>query len=199
MINPNFVILGVILQSFGGFSYFVDTIKGKVQPNKVSWLLWSIAPLVAFAAEISQGVGIQSLTTFIVGFVPLVIFISSFTNKKAEWKLGRLDIICGILSFLGIILWYITKVGNIAILFAIIADGLAALPTIVKSYSYPETENDLVYLFGVVNAGIGLLAIQTWNFEHYGFPAYLLLVTTILTVLIRFKIGIKLSRIHVKF
>lgn len=189
MLNPNFVILGVILQSIGGYSYLMDTIKGKVQPNKVSWLLWSIAPLVAFAAEISQGVGIQSLTTFIVGFVTLIIFIASFKNKKAQWQIGKLDIICGVLSFLGIILWYFTKVGNTAILFALIADGLAAVPTIVKSYHEPESENDSVFWFGVVNAAIGLLVIQTWNFEHYGFPAYLLVVNFVIAALIRFKIG----------
>lgn len=195
MLNENFVIIGVILQSIGGFSYLIDTIKGKIQPNKVSWLLWSIAPLVAFAAEISQGVGIQAFTTFIVGFVPLVIFIASFTNRKAEWKLGKLDIICGILSLSGVILWGVTKVGNIAILFSIIADGLAAVPTIVKSYSHPESENDLVYLFGVINAGIGLLVIKAWNFEHYGFPVYLFVVCSILVLLIRFKLVKKLSNI----
>lgn len=189
MISPNFVILGVIIQSVGGIGYFLDTIKGRVQPNKVSWLLWAIAPLVAFAAELSQGVGIQSLTTFIVGFIPLIVFIASFTNKKAEWKLGKLDVICGVFSFLGIILWFVTKSGNVAILFSIIADGLAAVPTIIKSYSHPESENHLIYTLGVVNAGIGLLAIQSWNFEHWGFPAYLLGVSLILAVLIGFKLG----------
>jgi hypothetical protein len=189
MLNPNFVILGVILQSIGGFSYLKDTLKGKVQPNKVSWLLWAIAPLVAFAAELSQGVGIQSLTTFIVGFIPLVVLIASFTSKKAEWKLSKLDVICGVFSFLGIILWFTTKVGNVAILFSIIADGLAAIPTIIKSYYHPESESHLIYTLGVVNAGIGLLAIQSWNFEHWGFPAYLLGVNLILAVLIGFKIG----------
>lgn len=189
MINQNFVILGVIFQTIGGLSYLSDTIKGNIQPNKVSWLLWAIAPLIAFAAEISQGVGIQSLTTFIVGFVPLVIFIASFLNKKAMWKIARLDIICGSLSFLGIILWYVTKVGNVAILFSIVADGLAAVPTIVKSYFHPESENVNVYLYGIINAGIGLLVIRTWNFEHFGFPAYLFILTAILTLLIKFKLG----------
>ncbi len=189
MLNENFVIVGIILQTFGGFSYLLDTIRGKIQPNKVSWLLWAIAPLVAFAAEISQGVGIQAFTTFIVGFVPLIIFIASFANKKAEWKLSKLDIICGLLSLLGIIMWFTTKVGNIAILFSILADGLAAVPTIVKSYSHPESENDLVYLFGIINAGIGLLVIKTWNFEHFGFPAYLFIICSIFVILIRFKLG----------
>ncbi|OGM31970.1 hypothetical protein A2803_02680 [Candidatus Woesebacteria bacterium RIFCSPHIGHO2_01_FULL_44_21] len=189
MINPNFVIVGVILQVVGSYSYLVDTLKGKVKPNRVSWLLWSIAPLVAFAAEISRGVGIQSLTTFVVGFVPLIIFIASFVNKKSEWQLTRFDIICGALSTLGIILWFITKDANIAILFAVLADGLAALPTIVKSYEYPESENSTIFLFGAVNAAIGLLAIQIWNFEHFAFPLYLLVVNSVLVLLIKYKFG----------
>jgi hypothetical protein len=196
MINQNFVILGVIFQAVGGFSYFIDTIKGKIQPNKVTWLLWTIAPLVAFAAEVSQGVGIQSLTTFIVGFVPLVIFIASFLNKKATWKITEFDIICGALSFAGIIAWYLTKVGNVAILFSIIADGLAAVPTIVKSYFHPESENVNVYFFCVINAGIGLLVIKNWNFEHFGFPAYLFVLNVIFTLLIKFKIG---KRVRILF
>jgi len=193
MLNPNFVIVGVIIQFLGGLSYLIDTIKGKIQPNKVSWLLWSIAPLVAFAAEITQGVGVQSLATFITGFVPLLVFTSSFVNKKAHWEIKRFDLFCGALSFIGIALWYVTKVGNIAIFFSILADGLAAVPTIVKSYHEPETESDIVYLFGIVNAGIALLVIKNWNFQNYGFPLYLLIVQIILVALIRFKLGKKIK------
>ncbi len=192
MIHPNFVIVGVIIQFFGGLSYLVDTVKGKVRPNRVTWLLWSIAPMIAFVAEIKQGVGILSLSTFIVGFVPLLIFISSFVNKKSEWKLSRFDLVCGFLSVLGLIFWYITQVGNIAIFFSIVADGLAALPTIVKSYKEPDTENDLPFTLGVVSSGIAVLAIQHWNFQSYGFPVYLVAVNLIIAVLVRFKIGKKL-------
>jgi len=175
MINQNFVIVGVLLQFFGGLSYLVDTLNGKIKPNKVSWFLWSLAPLTAFVGEIKQGVGIQSLATFIIGFVPLLIFIASFVNRKAEWKINRLDIICGILSIAGLILWYITRVGNIAILFGIIADALAYIPTLTKAYYYPETENPNVYIFGVANAGIALLTIQNWNFANFGFLLYILI------------------------
>src|SRR5258708_13364269 len=170
MISQNFVFIGIAIQFIGGLTYVIDTLKGKIQPSKVSWLMWSIAPVVAFGAEITQGVGVQSLATFITGFVPLLVLIASFFNKKAQWKLTRFDLICGMLSFLGLLLWYVTKVGNIAIFFSIMADGLAAVPTIVKSYYEPQTENDIVYLFGIVNAGIALLVISDWSFKNYGFP-----------------------------
>lgn len=191
MIDEKFIIIGVILQSIGGASYIIDTIKGKVQPNKVSWLLWSIAPLIAFSAMIQQGVGLQSLVTFIVGFVPLIIFIASFVNKKAKWEVNKLDIVCGILSILGLILWAVTKVGNVAIFFSIFADGLAAIPTIIKAYKFPESESPTVYSLGIINALIGILTITNWNFETYGFPIYLLLINSLFSFLIVTKIGIR--------
>jgi len=194
MINPNFVIIGVLLQVIGAWSYLVDTIKGKIKPNKVSWLLWSIAPLIAFAAMVKQGVGITALATFIVGFAPLVIFIASFLNKDAKWEISKLDIVCGTLSIIGLLLWMITKVGNVAIFFSILADGLAAIPTIVKSYKFPETENSMVFSFGVLNSVIALLALSEWNFQSYGFPLYLLFLDFAIATLIQYKWGLKLQK-----
>ena len=189
MIHPNFVILGAIIAFLGGLSYLVDTLKGKAKPNRVTWLLWSVVPFIAFSAEINKGVGIQSLMTFMVGFNPLLIFLSSFINKKSAWNLGKIDYIMGGLSITGIILWLVLKDGNFAIFFAILADGLAAVPTIVKSFHFPETENYIAFLTAAISAAITLLTIQIWDFAHYGFPIYILFIATILFLLIKFKLG----------
>jgi len=141
MINQNFIYLGALIFFFGSIEYFVETIQGKVKPNRVTWFLWGLAPIIAFIAQINQGVGLQSLLTFMVGFIPILILFASFINKKSYWKLQKLDFICGSLSIIGLIIWQVTKVGNIAILFSIIADFLAGWPTTVKSYNHPETEN----------------------------------------------------------
>lgn len=61
MLDANFVFAGLFLNIIGAFSYFLDTIKGKVKPNKVTWLLWALIPLIAFAAEVKQGVGLAHL------------------------------------------------------------------------------------------------------------------------------------------
>ena len=94
MLDEKWVILGAVLNFSGTATYLIETLKGKVKPNKMTWLLWALAPLVAFSAEISQGVGLQSLLTFMVGFGPLLIFIASFINKEAYWKISRLDYFC---------------------------------------------------------------------------------------------------------
>lgn len=188
MIDQHWIILGVTLNFLGAIGYLIGTVKGNTRPNRVTWFMWALAPLVAFFAEIKQGVGLQSLMTFMVGFSPLLIFIASFVNRNSEWKITKLDIVCGGLSLLGLAFWAITRHGNIAILFAILADGLAAIPTVVKSYRAPETENYWVFLGAMVSAGITLLTITVWNFEHYAFPVYILAICTILFVLIKFKV-----------
>jgi len=194
MINPNWIYFGLAVQTFGGIGYLIDTLKGRVKPNKVGWLLWSIAPLIAFFAMIKQGVGMEAWATFIVGFLPLCVFIASFVNKKAYWEITKLDYICGGLSVLGLVLWMVTKVGNVAILFSIVADALASFLTIYKSYKKPETESHPVFTLGIINAAIGLLVIKDWNFQNYAFNLYILFDDILIAGLILTKIGPKIEK-----
>ena len=191
MINQNFVIVGTIIAVVGSFSYLVDTVKGKVKPNRVSFFLWALAPLIAFVAELKLGVGLPALMTFTVGFLPLTIFCASFVNKQAEWKLTRFDFACGALSLIGLLLWYLTKSGNVAIVFSILADGLAALPTVVKSFNFPETETVWPYFSGSLSATITLLTVKVWDLPNVGFPLYILLISLVISVLVQFKLGKK--------
>ncbi|MEK7599631.1 MAG: hypothetical protein AAB462_01170 [Patescibacteria group bacterium] len=193
MIDEKFVLLAALLNIIGSTGYAIDTIKGKNRPNRVTWLLWAIAPLIAFSAEIGEGVGWQSLMTFMVGFGPLMIFIASFVNKKAHWKISKLDIVCGGLSVAALVLWLVTGTGIIAIIFCIIADLLAAIPTVIKSFNSPQTESYGVFRNGALSAAITLLTIDDWTFAHYGFPLYILLICALLYGLIRFKIGARIK------
>jgi hypothetical protein len=192
MLDSNFTFLGIVLAAVGAIAYLIETVKGKIKPNRVSFLMWSIAPLVAFAAQIGQGVGIQSLFTLMLGILPIAIFIATFVNKEAEWGLTRFDLICGVLSAIGLVLWLITKVGNVAIFFSILADGLASIPTIVKSFKYPETEKAWPWLISDLGGLITILTIKKWDFATASFPLYYFICTLIIYIIIQFEIGKKL-------
>jgi hypothetical protein len=69
---PYLVFLGAAVQLVGIWSYIKDTVKGDAKPNRVSWLLWSIAPLIGTAAAISDGVTWEVLPVFMSGFGPLL-------------------------------------------------------------------------------------------------------------------------------
>ncbi len=191
MLPPIFLFIGFAINLFGAAGYIFDTLQGKIKPNRVTFLIWPLAPLITFAAQVQQGVGISSTFSLMVAFVPLLVLIASFVNKKAAWKLTKFDLTCGALSIAGLVLWQITKVGNIAIGLSILSDGLASLPTIVKAYRYPKTEVAWPWLTSVIYAILALLTITDWRFASIGFPLYYFFDMVIIYFFIQTKIGEK--------
>jgi hypothetical protein len=189
VINVNFVYLGSFIGTIGGLFYLRDTLRGTTQPNRVTWLLWAVAPLLAAAVEFDEGVGLRALTTFVVGFMPLLVFIASFHSPGAVWKIGRLDYLCGALSVAGTIGWLVTRNGVVAILAAVVADFLAGVPTLIKSWTHPETETLLSYVGAVANSGILLLTVVTWTTAVVAFPIYIVCMASIQTFLVGAKPG----------
>lgn len=184
MLDERFVILGCVVNFILIWPYIIKTLRGEIQPNRVSWLVWSIAAGLATWAALSQGVGLLALTPFTAGFVPFLVFLASFYNKKAYWKLGPLDFTCGLLALAGLALWQLTGVGNYAIAFAILADASGLIPTLVKGYQHPESEDALCFWGGLFGAIVSLLTIADWNFESYAFPVYLVLADVSVVVVL---------------
>jgi len=176
MLSPNFAVLGSLINIAGCIAYLSDTLKGKAKPNRVSWSLWSVAPFIAFGAELTQGFRVQSLITLSAGLGPALVLAASFTVKKAYWKIKPFDWYCAALSVLALSLWLITGKGDIAIVFSICADLLACIPTGFKAYTHPETESASAFGAGFIGTSIGLLSTQHWTFPNYAFPAYLVIL-----------------------
>ena len=194
MIDERFALLAALLNLGGCIIYLIATLQGKTKPNKVTWFLWAVVPFIAFFAQIQQGVGLSSVYTFSNGFGPVLVFVGSFFNKQSQWKITKFDIICGTLSVTGILFWYLTQVGNIAIICSILADWLASVPTLVKAYKRPETENGRAFFVGTIAAFITIFTVTRWEFASYAFPLSATLLNLTMFLLIQSKLGKYFSR-----
>jgi len=183
MLPEYFAIVGAIIGSLGGFYYLYETIVGHTQPNRITWLLWGIFPMVIFAAQRAQGIEGLSWASFAAGFAPLLVFIASFFNNKAYWQSEARDYYLMAAAIIGIFLWAMTKNPNLALLFSLLADMLASIPTLIKSYRQPHSESWIAYALSTVGFGLSFLSVQTFNFENAAFVAYLFLVNGVLAVL----------------
>lgn len=176
-------ILGAIIGSLGGFYYVYETLLGKAQPNRITWLLWGLFPLVIFVAQRAQGVERVSWASFVAGLTPLLIVAASFFNRQAYWKSEPRDYYLMAAALLGILLWAITHKPNLALLFALVADVLAGIPTLIKAYRYPQSESWIAYAVSACGFGISFLSVQIYNFENATFVAYLFILNVALAVL----------------
>lgn len=178
------VLIGAVANLAGTSFYIKKTINGEIKPNRVSWLMWAIAPLIGTWAAFSDGVRWAVIPVFMSGFCPLLVFIASFVNPKAYWKLETFDYICGICSVLALVLWGITKEPLFAIVFAILSDGFAAVPTLIKSLKYSHTESFEVYFVGLFSALTGFFALKTISASELAYPIYLIFLNSSLIIAI---------------
>ena len=164
--------------------YIKDTLQWKTKPNKITWLLWSIAPMVATFVAIKSWVTWAVLPVFMSWFGPFLVFIASFFNKKSYWELHSFDYICGWLSVISLFIYLITKNPVLSITFAILSDWLAAFPTLVKSWKNPSTESVAPYLTWLFNAITSFFALQIFSFSELAFPIYLVFMDISLILLV---------------
>jgi hypothetical protein len=167
------IVLGLI----GAFSYIRGMIYGNTRPNIVTWIFWSIAPLVGVFINYKSGIPLPLLlSTFIAGFSPLLVVIASFIKNNAYWKITKFDIFCGIFSAVAMILWVTTKNSILSLSFAIIADLVAGIPTLRKSWTHSDTESPGPYSMGIINQIITFLIIKDFSYLNIAFPIYFVLL-----------------------
>lgn len=184
MLPEKIVLISLLISIVPFCLYLRDTYIGKTKPNLVSWFFWALAPLIGTYLQLKAGVGWSVLPVFLAGFFPVIIFIVALVRKNSHWKITVFDILCGVFSFGALVLWIITARTDISIFFAILADALAAIPTLTKSWKFPETETAIGYLPGVLNNILGLLVIKDWNFSTASFGIYFIILNTTLILLI---------------
>lgn len=177
---PVIVVIGALIGLAGMLVYMKNTLVGGTKPNRVSWLIWCVAPLTAFAASWEAGVRWAALPTFVAGFGPLLVICASFANKNAYWKLERLDYGCGVCSFLALALWAVTSDPLVAIVLSCLTGGLAAVPTIIKEWRSPETESIYAYIGGLVSGLSAFTAITVWKPTSVAYPSYMVLISVLL-------------------
>jgi len=183
---------GMIFISWGTLSYIRDIRRGTVQPNLVTWFLWSLAPLIALAAQLRSGGGTAVILTATVGFCPLMVFL--YGLRRGSFRPTTFDWLCGLASLVALVLWQISGSGMIGVLFSIAADALGAIPTLRKTCSHPQSESPVFFGLFTISAVITLLTITEWSVTNAAFAVYIFVLYAVLYVLARYRLGLRVRR-----
>lgn len=184
MLDPHWVFLGAALGLFGSTRYSIAIVRGSVRPNLVTWSLWALAPIIAFFAQLDAGVGLPAVMTLAAGLGPTIVLATSLISRRHFARFGVFDLGCTIVAVIALAVWFGLGDAPMAVYFAVAADGIAALPTLIKAWRHPDSENALFYLVVSAGATITLLTITTWNPETWAFVAYQFAICMSLAIMI---------------
>ena len=165
--------IGIIAAIFGvaGYIPYIYTILiGKTKPNRATWFIWTlVGGLLAFS-YLAEGDRSSIWLPFAYFLCPLVTAILSLRYGYAEWT--RLDTFCIVAALLSIIPWVFAHSPSTTLIINLIIDSTGALPTLVKTFREPETEDFSAWFIFFIANTLELFAVYTWNISAL-YPVYL--------------------------
>lgn len=184
MLDPHWVFAGAALDLVGSVRYAVAITRGSVRPNLVTWSLWAAAPLIGFFAQLDSGVGLPAVMTLAAGVGPVIVVLTSTITRRHHAHLGVFDLSCGVISLAALGVWLGLGDAPLAVLVAVAADAVAALPTIIKAWLRPDSESALFYFLVGTGSTITLLTITSWTLRTWAFVGYQLALCVLLVAII---------------
>jgi uncharacterized membrane protein len=191
VIPSGFVFLAIAVSVVGVSGYIRDTLRGVTSPNRVTWSLWAVEGVLAFIVEVQQHVGLASLMTLAMGFVPFIVVLATFRTPHRAWKISKFDIVCGAVSVLGLIFWSFINEPTVALIAFVAADHMAALPTMRKSWAVPSSETARTFFLGTVNCAITLMTLKHFTTAGVLFPGCVMVTDFVIATLVVTSIGPK--------
>jgi len=163
------IVAGIL--AIGGYvPYIISILRGKTRPERATWLIWTIVGgLLAFSFLAS---GDKNAI-----WVPMGYFLGPFITALLSIRYGytvwsKLDTFCVIAALLSILPWVFSKDATLTLLINVFIDSTGALPTVIKTYREPETEDLTAWIVFFIANTLELFAIQQWNIASV-YPVYL--------------------------
>lgn len=178
-------ILGTIGGLFAFLSivpYIKDILHGTTRPNVVSYVLWCILLSISTLAQYSAGASWTIILVIGDLLAALTVVVFCFTGYGYK-KYGPIEIICFVLAIVAIVLWQTTNNPLLAIIFSLVADILAGVPTIVKTYRDPKSELPLGWFMVAFGAFLSLISNTIFDLPNLLFPVWILIVNILVGVL----------------
>jgi len=173
--HPIIGTIGGLLALGAIIPYIKDIFHGTTRPNVVSYSIWAALLLISILAQWSAGAS-WSILLLIGDFIGtstiVVLCFIGYGYKKYSW----VEWTSLILAVVATVAWQLTKEPVIALVFAIIADALAALPTLMKSIRDPWSEFPLTWFMIALGALFSIFSSTIYDTPNLLFPFYLLIV-----------------------
>lgn len=180
--DPNLLwFLGVaagVLSTIAYLPYIVDTTAGRTQPQRASWLIWSILGTIAFFSQIYEGATASLWFAGVQVSGTVTVFLLSIWKGQGVY-LRKADYLVLAIAGVGLLLWYFTETAAYALAITISISLMGGALTVTKSYARPESETLITWVISLVASICALFAVGKFDPVLLAYPTYLFTLYTL--------------------
>jgi hypothetical protein len=152
--------------------YMFSIIRGQTRPSFISYFLWATLGIIDVAAQWSAGASWSILGVAAVTFNTGVFAVLAGIGYGYK-KYSKIDGACLVLAIGALLAWYLTNNPVSALLFSLIANFLAAVPTFIKTYREPHSELAWGWVLVTFAAILGVASNTLWTPANLIMPVYM--------------------------
>jgi len=166
--------VSALLIIVSGVPYMWDIYTGKVErPVVTSWILWLVIGVILLVSSYTAGASLATTLPAMVAGVLNPAIIVYLSWRYGSYTLNRVDKACILVCIITISVWQITDSALLGIIGGILADAIAAIPQIIKSWKDPSDEPVFPWTMFCFASSINFLAIDVWILEMWVYPLYM--------------------------
>ncbi len=172
-----------ILGFFAFIPYILAILRGKTTPNRATWLIWTVVSTISLLSYNAGGAVNTIWYPISDAVAPFIILILSIRRGEGGWT--KLDCSCLVIAGIGVFFWWFLQSATIALCFSLIADAMGAIPTIVKAYRRPASEDRIAWTMTFIAIVVNLAAVENWSsFSIWIYPIYMFISMGTITALL---------------
>jgi len=165
-----FSAIAIALTFIGFLPYTVSILRGTVRPHVFSWIIWSVATMVVFFAQLDGKGGVGAWPTGLSGLVTILIAVLAHL-KRGDTAITRWDWIFFVMALSSLPFWYYSEDPLWAVIILTVVDTLGFGPTIRRTYHHPHSESLMFYSLFTTRNLISIFALETYSVTTILFPA----------------------------
>lgn len=168
------IIFSSILAFVSYIVYIIAILRGAAKPHRTSRFCTALITILSMASLFAQGSTVAVWLSVVFAVGSLVIFILTLWYGMGGW--AKTDIVCLLISVVGILFWRVTSNPMYGLIFFIGADLVGQIPMLIKTYWFPETEVWTFYFLDVLASFCTLAAMPSWIIREFAYPLYVVLL-----------------------
>lgn len=172
-------IAGVLILVAVGV-YIVAIVRKTTRPAKATWIIWTVLSFLTAGGMFQSGTLNGQMVAVVAGDV--VVVVLALIYGIPGWN--TLDKLSLAGAGIGLAFWVATSNPLYAIVISLSINFIGAIPTVVKTWKYPDQESPTTWVLVGISSTLQSIAIPAWTTADAAQPLSYLVIQGALLFLI---------------
>jgi hypothetical protein len=164
-------LLAGVIVLIGYWVYAKDILAGKAKPARSARLMFVVLLIITLLQQRDLNSGWLLALTASEALGSLAILALSI--RKGVGGITQIDLTCYGLLMVDVTIWLTTKNTLLALHLSVLADLIAFIPTLIKTWRQPWSETAQFFVYGAIAAPLNVVANGQYTYGVLLFPVYL--------------------------